>query len=59
MEYSSQLYCTAGSISDAALDAIECLPTIKELDEKLTIEELSKVIDGRSTQKAPGLLDGI
>ena len=42
----------------SALDAMECLPTMEELDGEPTVEELSKAIDNLSTGKAPGS-DGI
>ena len=45
-------------VTSAALDAIECLPTMEELDTEPTVEELSKAIDSLAAGKAPGS-DGI
>ena len=41
-------------VPPSALDAIECLPTMEELDTKPTLEELSKTIDNLASGKAPG-----
>ena len=45
-------------MSPTALDVIECLPTIDELDSEPSVEELSKSIDSVASGKAPGN-DGI
>ena len=45
-------------MSPAALDAIECLPTMDELDSEPLVEELSKAIGSLASGKAPGN-DGI
>ena len=45
-------------MSPSALDAVECLPTMEELDTEPTLEELSKAIDSLASGKAPGS-DGI
>ena len=58
VEHYSDLYCRENAVSPAALDVIECLPTMDELDSKLLVQELSKVIDSLASCKAPGN-DGI
>ena len=45
-------------MSPAALDVIECLPTMDELDSEPSVEDLSKAIDSLASGKAPGN-DGI
>ncbi|XP_068756780.1 uncharacterized protein [Montipora capricornis] len=46
------------TVSQDALDAIEDLPVLEELDAETTMEELSKTIDALASGKAPGE-DGI
>ena len=58
MEHYSDLYSRENTVSPAALDVIECLPTMDELDSEPSVEELSKVIDSLASGKAPGN-DGI
>jgi len=58
VEHYSDLYSRENSISDAAVDAMESLPVMDELDQCPTLQELSKAIDGLPAGKAPGL-DGI
>ena len=45
-------------MSPAALDVIECLPTMDELDSEPSVEDLRKAIDSLASGKAPGN-DGI
>ena len=45
-------------MSTVALDVIDCLPTMDELDSEPLVEELSKAIDSLASGKAPGN-DGI
>ena len=54
MELYSDLYSRENTVSPAALDAIECLPTMDELDSEPLVEELSKAIDSMASGKAPG-----
>lgn len=58
VEHYSDLYSRQNTVSPSALDAMECLPTINELDAEPTLDELSKAIDSLAAGKAPGS-DGI
>ena len=58
VEHYLELYSTQNIVTDAALGALPDLPVMEELDEKPTLEELSKAIDCLSCGKAPGK-DGI
>ena len=46
------------SISEAALNAVECLQTVDVLDDKPTLDELRSAVGARTAGKAPGK-DGI
>ena len=54
VEHYSDLYSRQNIVSPAALDTIQCLPTMEELDTEPTVEELSKAIDRMAAGKAPG-----
>lgn len=58
VSYYSELYFKENTISYAALEAIESLPCMTELDELPTEKALTKAIDSQPTGKAAGL-DGI
>ena len=58
VEHYSELYSRENSVVDSALDAIEPLPIVEDLDAEPTMEELSKAIDSLACGKAPGT-DGI
>lgn len=58
VEHYSVLYSRQNIVSPSALDAIECLPVMDELDAEPTVAELSKAIDSLASGKAPGS-DGI
>ena len=45
VEHYSDLYSRQNVVTSAALDAIECLPTMEELNTEPTVEELSTAID--------------
>ena len=45
VEHYSDIYSRENTVSPAALDAIECLPTMDELDSEPLVEELNKAID--------------
>lgn len=58
VEHYSELYSTERSVTPAAIENVEALPILEQLDETPTLEELSKAIDKLSAGKAPGN-DGI
>ena len=58
VEHYSDIYSRQNIVSPSALDAVECLPTMEELDTEPTLEEHIKVIDSLASGKAPGS-DGI
>ena len=58
VEHYSDIYSRESIVSPSALDAVECLPTMEELDTEPTLEELSNAIDSLASGKAPGS-DGI
>ncbi|XP_063595337.1 uncharacterized protein LOC134772300 [Penaeus indicus] len=58
VEHYSELYSRQNVVTSAALNAIERLPVLEELDTEPTIEDLSKAIDSLASEKAPGS-DGI
>ena len=58
VEHYLELYSTQNVVTEAALNAIDQLPVMEELDEEPTVEELSKAMDALATGKAPGE-DGI
>ena len=58
VEHYLDIYSKENSVTQEALDSIEDLPVLKELDPEPTLEELSKTIDELASEKAPGE-DGI
>lgn len=54
VEHYSALYSIDNNVVDLALDAIEPLPIMQDLDAEPTLEELSKAIDSLACGKAPG-----
>ena len=53
------MYSKENTVSPAALDVIDCLPTLDELDSEPLVEELSKAIDSLASDKALSGNDGI
>ena len=53
VEHYSYIYSRENIVSPSALDAVECLPIMEELDTEPALEELSKAIDSLSSGKAP------
>ena len=58
VEHYSDILSRENIVSPPALDAVECLPSMEELDTEPTLEELSKAIDSLASGKASGR-DGI
>ena len=54
VEHYLELYSRENLVSQEALDALEDVPVLEELDAEPTLEELSKAIDALSCGKAPG-----
>ena len=54
MKHYSDLYSRKNTVAPSALDAIECMPVLEELDTEPTMDELSKAIDSLAAGKAPG-----
>ena len=54
VEHYSDIYSRDNIVPPSALDAVECLPTMEELDTEPTLEELRKAIDSLASGKAPG-----
>ena len=54
VEHYSDIYSRENTVSPSALDAVESLPTMVEVDTEPTLEELSKAIDSLASGKAPG-----
>ena len=54
VEHYLELYSRENSVTQEALDAIEDMPVLEELDSEPTVEELSKAIDALVCGKAPG-----
>ena len=54
VEHYLELYSTDNTITDEALDTIETLPVMTELDSEPTEDDLSKAIDSLKNGKAPG-----
>eukprot|EP00745_Piridium_sociabile_P017961 TRINITY_DN26814_c0_g1_i11.p1 TRINITY_DN26814_c0_g1~~TRINITY_DN26814_c0_g1_i11.p1 ORF type:complete len:515 (+),score=121.07 TRINITY_DN26814_c0_g1_i11:351-1895(+) len=58
VEYYSDLYSRQNTVTDSALNAVECTPMMVELDEKPTMEELRNAVEKLAQGNAPGK-DGI
>uniref|UniRef100_A0A2C9KHL5 Reverse transcriptase domain-containing protein n=1 Tax=Biomphalaria glabrata TaxID=6526 RepID=A0A2C9KHL5_BIOGL len=58
VEHYSELYATTSSVSDSALNTINQLPTMNELDEVSNLLDIIKAIDSMAAGKVPGC-DGI
>ena len=54
VEHHLDIYSRANSVTQEALDSIEDLPVLEELDSESTLEELSKAIDALASGKAHG-----
>ena len=58
VEHYGELYSRENKVTDEALDAIEQLPCLSELDELPTMDEMMEAINSLPRKKAPGK-DGI
>eukprot|EP00745_Piridium_sociabile_P043277 TRINITY_DN8831_c0_g1_i1.p1 TRINITY_DN8831_c0_g1~~TRINITY_DN8831_c0_g1_i1.p1 ORF type:complete len:1016 (+),score=240.62 TRINITY_DN8831_c0_g1_i1:1061-4108(+) len=58
VEHYSELYARENMVTEDALDAIECLPVLEELDGEPSLEEISEALDSLASGRAPGK-DGI
>ena len=58
VEHYTEVYARENVVTEDALNAIECLAELEELDREPTIDELSEVLDSLACGKAPGK-DGI
>lgn len=54
VEHYSDLYSRENTVAHSALDAIESMPVMDELDTEPSINELKKAIDSLAMRKAPG-----
>ena len=54
VEYYSNFYFRQNTVSQNALDSLECLQTMGELDAVPSIDELKIAIDHLTNGKAPG-----
>ena len=54
VEHYLELYARENSVTQEALDTIEELPVLEELDSEPTMEKLSKAIDALACGRAPG-----
>ena len=58
VEHYTELYARENVVTEDALNAIECLLELEELDREPTVDELSEALDSLASGKAPGK-DGI
>ena len=54
VEHCLDIYSRENSVTQEALDSIEDLHVLEELDSEPTLEELSKAMDAVASGKAPG-----
>ena len=54
MEHYLELYSTENTVSEEALNSIQLMPIIVELDSEPTASEIEKEINGLANGKAPG-----
>ena len=54
VEHGSDLYSRQNTVTSSALDAIDCLPPMDELDADSTINDLNKAIDSLAAGQAHG-----
>ena len=54
MEHYLELYLNENTVSEEALNSIQFMPIVVELDSEPTSSEIEKAINGLATGKAPG-----
>ena len=54
VQHYSELYSRQNVVTEEALNNIECLPVLEELDSKPTLAEIKAVMDSLASGKAPG-----
>ena len=54
VEHYLELYSTENTVSEEALNSIQLIPIMVELDSELTASEIEKAINGLAKGKAPG-----
>ena len=52
MEHYSSLYTIQEIVSPSAVDAVDCLPAMDELDAESTVEDVSMATDNLASSKA-------
>ena len=54
VQHYSELYSRQNVVTEEALNNIECLPVLEELDSKPTLAEIKMALDSLTSGKAPG-----
>ena len=54
VQHYSELYSRDNVVTKEALNNIECLPVLEELDSKPTLAEIKVALDSLASGKAPG-----
>ena len=54
VQHYSELYSRENVVTEEALNNIECLPVLEELDSEPTLAEIKAALDSLASGKAPG-----